>query len=29
MNTQNALVIKERGGDANTRIIVKVGYKTI
>ena len=26
MNTGNPLVIKERGGDKNTRIIVKVGY---
>ena len=26
MNSVNSLVIKERGGDANTRVIVKVGY---
>ena len=29
MNTANSLVIKEKGGDENTRVIVKVGYKTI
>ena len=26
-NTMNPIVIKERGGDSNTRVIVKVGYK--
>ena len=29
MNTGNPLVIKERGGDKDTRIIVKVGYKIV
>ena len=29
MNTQTPLIIKERGGDSDTRVIVKVGYKTI
>ena len=24
--TTNPLVIKERGGDSNTRVIIKVGY---
>ena len=27
MNTKNPLIIKERGEDSNTRIIIKVGYK--
>ena len=26
-NTKNPIVIKERGGDSNTRVIIKVGYK--
>ena len=29
MTTQKALVIKERGGNDNTRIIVKLGYNTL
>ena len=29
MNTEKSLVIKEKGGDDNTRVIIKVGYSTI
>ena len=28
-NTNNAIVVKERGGDDNTRVIIKVGYNTL
>ena len=29
LNTNNAIVVKERGGDDNTRVIIKVGYNTL